>query len=107
MAKKHDSYHSVALHAEVDSHGRLRVTLPHEITQNRALMLWLHHRVVDLLNDNHLLGIVAEDVEQHFELLTADITSDFIGDLLKVGKEAVGASEAQDDERDEREEGPD
>ena len=106
MAKKNDSYHSVSLHAEEDSRGRLRVTLPHEIVQNRALMLWLHHRVLDLLNDNHLLEVVAKDVEQHFELLSVDIISDYIADLLEVGKEAVGASEGQDDGRDEGDEGP-
>ena len=89
MAKKRDPIHPVALHAEQDFQGRIQVILPVEVRENLTLMLWLHHRVVDLLAETGLLHFLAHDVEERLALLSADITSDYVGDLLHEGEDAV------------------
>ena len=103
MAKKRERIQPVALHAELDAQGCLQVTLPEKVCQNLALMLWLHHRVVDLLADNGLLDFLTHDVEERLALLATDITSDYVAALLAEGEEAVQPPEDEAEETLDRE----
>lgn len=67
-------------------------------------MFWLHHRVVDLLADRGLLDFLAHDVEERLALLSPDITSDYVADLLREGEDAVTQEEQEDDETASRQE---
>ena len=107
MANKLDAVHPVALHAEEDAKGRVRVTLSEPIVRKQRLMRWLHHRVIDLLADNQLLDCFADDLERRIALLSADITSDFVAALLEEGEEAVKHLADEPEESDQQEDGAD
>ncbi len=89
MGNKLDAVHPVALHAEEDAKGRVRITLSALVVRKQRLMRWLHHRVIDLLADHQLLDCFDDDLERRIALLSADITSDFVAALLEEGEEAV------------------
>ncbi|UCC30829.1 MAG: hypothetical protein JSU86_00850 [Phycisphaerales bacterium] len=104
MAKKPDRIQPVALHAEEDPQGRIQVMLPERMRKNQTLMLWLHHRVVDLLADKGLLDFLAHDVEERLALLSTDITSDYVADLLHEAEDAVKQPEDEAEQIVQREE---
>jgi hypothetical protein len=83
VPKKREPIQVVALYAEEDAQGRIDVTLSETTVQNRALMLRLHHRVVDLLAEKGLLPYFADDVEARLAALGTDIISDYVADLLR------------------------
>ena len=85
MANRREPIQVVALHAEEDAKGRIEVILSATIRQNRALMVRLHHRVVDLLAEKGLLDYFADDVEERLAALGTDIISDFVADLTSEG----------------------
>ena len=90
MAKeKRAPFRMVAIHAEENKHGRIDIILPEDVMQDRPLMLRLHHRVVDLLDENGILGYFADDVEKRLAALGPGIISDFIADLLKESQQPV------------------
>jgi hypothetical protein len=83
MAKKRKPIQVVALYAEEDAQGRIDVILSETTRQNKALMLRLHHRVVDLLAEKCLLDCFAHDLEERLAALGTDIISDYVADLLR------------------------
>ena len=89
MTRRPEPFQVVAEYAEEDEQGRINVTLSAMVRHNRALMLRLHHRVVDLLDKNGILSYFADDVEERLAALGPDIISDFIADLLKEGQQPV------------------
>jgi hypothetical protein len=82
VARRPEPFEVVAPHAEEDEQGRINVMLPEAVREDRALMRWLHHRVVDLLAEKGLLGDFADDVEVRLSALGTDIVSDYVGELL-------------------------
>ena len=94
MANRREPIQVVALHAEEDAQGRIDVTLSATIRQNRALMVRLHHRVVDLLAEKGLLDYFADDVEERLAALGTDIISDFVADLLREAEAVVQQAKA-------------
>ena len=94
MAKKREPIQVVALHAEEDAQGRIEVILSATVRQDRALMVRLHHRVVDLLAEKGLLHDFADDVEERLAALGTDIISDFVADLLSEGQAVVKKAKA-------------
>ena len=106
MAKKLEDIHPVSVHAGEDAKGRIQVRLSQPIVQKKRLMRWLHHRVIDLLADYGLLDFLDKDLEDRLSLLCADITSDYVSEMLKEGEKAVKQQDdeagetAQDDEAD-------
>ena len=94
MAKKREPIQVVALHAEEDAQGRIEVILSATIRQDRALMVRLHHRVVDLLAEKGLLDDFADDVEERLAALGTDIISDFVADLLSESQAVVKKAKA-------------
>jgi hypothetical protein len=89
VAKKRDPIQVVALYAEENAQGRIDVTLSETTVQNKALMVRLHHRVVDLLAEKGLLPYFADDVEARLAALGTDIISDYIADLLRDAEPVV------------------
>ena len=83
MAKKREPIQVVALYAEEDAQGRIDVTLSETMRQNKALMVRLHHRVVDLLAEKCLLPYFVHDLEERLAALGTDIISDYVADLLR------------------------
>ncbi len=89
MANKRKPLQVVALHAEEDAQGRIEVILSATIRQDRALMVRLHHRVIDLLAENGLLDDFADDVQERLTALGADIISNYVADLLSDSQAAM------------------
>ena len=101
MAKKRNTRpHFVAVHTAEDSQGRLQVMLPKRVRQNKRLMCWLHHRVVDLLADSGALSYLDDDLNERLSLLSVDITSDYIQNLVVAGRAAVEKELAEEEEND-------
>jgi hypothetical protein len=94
VAKKREPLQVVALHAEEDTQGRIDVILSATVRQDRALMVRLHHRVVDLLAEKCLLDDFADDVEERLAALGTDIISDFVADLLREAEAVVQQAKA-------------
>ena len=89
MARRSKPVQVVAKYAEEDEQGRIHVTLSAMVRHNRALMLRLHHRVVDLLAEKGILDCFTADVEKRLVALGPDIISDFVTDLLKEDQQPV------------------
>ena len=87
--EKRPPYRMVTPYAEANKHGHIDVTLPEDVIRDRALMLRLHHRVVDLLDENGMLGYFVDDVEERLVALAPGIISNFIIDLLKEDQQPV------------------
>ena len=94
MANKRELLQVVALHAEEDAQGRIDVILSATVRQDRALMVRLHHRVVDLLAEKCLLDDFADDVEERLAALGTDIISDFVANLLSEGQAVAKEAKA-------------
>ena len=98
MAKKRNTRpHLLALHTEEDSQGRLKVMLSETLRKDRELMRWLHHRVVDLLDDINALYYLDDELDERLSLLTVDVTSDYIENLLVEGRAAVEQGQQEED----------
>ncbi len=95
MANKREPIQVVALHAEEDAKGRIDVILSATIRQDRALMIRLHHRVVDLLAEKGMIDYFADDVEERLAALGTDIISDFVADLLSEGRAVLEKAKVQ------------
>jgi hypothetical protein len=83
VARRSKPVQVMSEYADADDQGRINVTLSAIVRHNRALMVRLHHNVVDLLDKNGLLDCFTADVEKRLATLGPDIISDFIADLLK------------------------
>lgn len=102
MAKKRKTRpHFVALHTAEDSQGRLQVMLPQRVRQDKRLMRWLHHRLVDLLAEDGALSCLDDDVNEQLSLLTVFITSNYIENLLAEGRVAVARQQEREEEDEE------
>ena len=102
MGSKLDAIHPVCLHAVEDEKGRIEVQLNEGLIHRRHLVLWLHHRVIDLLHENGMLDYLDEDLDDRLSLLCADITSDYIGALFEEGEEAVKQSNDEAEEAEQK-----
>ncbi len=69
MGSKLDAIHPVCLHAVEDEKGRIEVQLNEGLIHRRHLVLWLHHRVMDLLDQYHMLDYFDEDLDDRLSLL--------------------------------------
>ena len=98
MGSKLDAIHPVHLHAVEDEKGRIQVQLNEGLLHRRHLVPWLHHRVIDLLDEYGMLDYFDEDLDDRLSLLCAGIASDYVGRLFEEGEEAV---KQQDDEAEE------
>ena len=107
MGSKLGAIHPVCLHAVEDEKGRIEVQLNEGLIHRRHLVLWLHHRVIDLLDQYHMLDCFDEDLDDRLSLLCADITSDYIGALFEEGEEAVKRQNDEAEETGEEEEADD
>jgi hypothetical protein len=86
VANRRQPFQIVALYAEEDAEGRIDVTLSATIRQDRALMIRLHHRVVDLLAEKGMIDYFADELEERLAALGTDIISDFVADLTSEGE---------------------
>ena len=86
MANRREPFQIVALYAEEDAEGRIDVVLSTTIRQDRALMVRLHHRVVDLLAEKGMIDYFTDELEGRLAALGTDIISDFVADLTSEGK---------------------
>ena len=77
---------------EVD-HGGISVTLPKAICNNREVMRWLYHWVVDAVADRGHVDWMAGAVEVRLESLATDIVVMFVADLVRQAFEATSKPE--------------
>ncbi len=98
MGREFDAVHPVALHAVEDSRGRTRVKLNEILFDKRHLVPWLHHRVIDLLEEQKLLEHLDEDLEDRLSKLCPEIMSDYVAALFEEGEDAVKRQNEEADE---------
>ena len=98
MARYLDDIHPIALHAEEDSKGRTQVKLDDALLERRHLVVWLHHWVIDLLDEYKVLDFLDKDLDDRLSLLCPGITSDYVERLLEEGEEAVKRQNEEADE---------
>lgn len=92
MAKKRIDTDTLNPITREDDDGGIKVTLPDSVRGNLRLMRRIHHRVVDIMADYGFVDFLVHDVEARLGILSADITCDFVKDLIREaraqGKEA-------------------
>ena len=72
-----------------NAEGGVLVTLPASITNDREVLRWLHHWVVDAMADRGYVRWLVDDVEERLEGLGADIVSTSVADLVRQALEAT------------------